>query len=229
MEIEAILITIKKSFNQRNREGMARFGIPSVNAVGMSSPQMRELAKKIGKNHELALALWKTDLYEAKIIATLIDEPVLLTEGQMCLWTKDFNSWALCDATCFNLFRKNDLSWNEVYYFAKQKEEFVKRTAFSLIAGLVSYRKEAKDDVFVEYLDLCYRNTEDPRIYVRKAVNWAIRQIGKRDILLNKKAIEISEKIRLKEDRTSNWIAGDALRELKNEKIQNRLREKSKK
>lgn len=226
MEIGEIISLLNKSFNQRNRDGMARFGIPSDNAVGLSNPNIRNIAKSIGKNHELALNLWKVDIYEAKILAGLIDDPKFLTTGQMHLWAKDFNSWALCDSTCFNLYRKNDISLNEVYYFAKRKNEFERRTAFSLIAGISSYKKEVKDDIFIEYLDLCYEYTEDYRIYVKKAVNWAIRQIGKRNILLNKKAISISNKIMLKEDKTSKWIAKDAIRELNSEKILSKLTNK---
>lgn len=229
MQKEEIIEIINKAFNQKNREGMARFGIPSYNAVGMTSPQIRALAKKIGKDHKLALALWTTELYEAKILATLIDEPKLLTREQMQLWAKVFNSWALCDSTCFNLYRKNAIAWQEVYYFAKQKEEFVKRTAFSLMAGLATSDKAAKDEVFLSYLALCYEYTEDSRTYVRKAVNWAIRQIGKRNILLNKAAIITSNKIMLKADKTSKWIAGDALRELKSEAVKNSLNKKDKK
>ena len=174
------------------------------------------------------MALWQADLYEAKILATLIDEPELLTGEQMHLWTKAFNSWALCDSTCFNLYRKNVIALAEVYYFAKQEEEFIRRTAFALIAGLAVSNQAAKDDVFLAYLALCYEYTEDPRIYVRKAVNWAIRQIGKRNILLNEAALVLSNKIMLKADKTSKWIAGDALRELTSEAVKNKVNEKNK-
>jgi len=228
MQKEEIIEIINKAFNQKNRASMASFGIPIYNAVGMSNPQLRALAKKISSNHELALALWQVELYEAKILATLLDEPELLTVEQMHLWPKTFNSWALCDSTCFNLYRKNALAWPEVYYFAKQQEEFIRRTAFALIAGLAAANKGAEDAVFLAYLTLCYEYTEDPRIYVRKGVNWAIRQIGKRNILLNEAALVLSNKIMLKADKTSKWIAGDALRELKSEAVKNRLKEKIK-
>lgn len=229
MQKEEIVEIINKASNQKNRESLARFGIPNYNAIGMTNLQLRALAKEIGKNHELALALWSVDIYEAKVLATLIDNPALLTIAQMQLWAKAFNSWALCDSACFNLYRKNAIAWQEVYYFAKQEEEFIRRTAFSLIAGLAISNEEAKDEVFLAYLALCYEYTEDPRIYVRKAVNWAIRQIGKRNLLLNEAAIILSNKIRLREDKTSKWIAGDALRELKSEAVKNSLNKKDKK
>ena len=207
-------------------EGMAKFGITSKNAYGVSIPDLRKLAKKIGKNHDLALQLWEIDTRETRILASMIDEPDLVTEEQMESWVKEFDYWEICDQVCMNLFAYTKFAYGKALEWSKRKEEFVKRAGFALMAWLAFKDKKADDAKFEEFFMAIKEESTDDRTYVKKAVNWALRQIGKRNLNLNKKAIEVAREIQKKDSKTARWIARDALRELTSKKIQERLKKK---
>jgi 3-methyladenine DNA glycosylase AlkD len=204
--------------------GMAKFGIAIEGRLGVSVPDMRKLAKEIGKDHKLALELWKTGIAEARMVAAMVDDPDKLAEEQMEDWVKDINSWDVCDQVCMNLFEKNRLAWKKIIDWSARKEEFVKRTAFSLIACLAWHDKKANDDKFIELLPVIIRGATDERNFVKKAVNWALRNIGKRNLNLNQAAIDAAKEIQRLDSKAARWVASDTLRELQSEAVQARLR-----
>ena len=195
--------------------------------LGVSVPEMRKLAKEIGKDHELALKLWKTGIAEGRIVAAMIDEPGKVTEEQMEDWVRDIDSWDVCDQVCMNLFEKCDLAWKKIIDWSTRDEEFVKRTAFSLLACLAWHDKKASDEQFVKLLPLIVREATDERNFVKKSVNWALRTIGKRNINSNEAAINAAREIQLLDSKSARWIAADALRELKSEAVQRRLKKRT--
>lgn len=221
---EQIIKELKKHGNEYNLQGMARFGINVEKAFGMNVPVMRNLAKKIGKNHKLALELWASGWHEARHVASMIDDPKLVTKTQMNKWVKDFNSWDLCDGTCSNLFRKTPYAFEKVFEWADRKEEFVRRTAFSLIAYLAVHDKKRDDKDFLLFFPLIKKYSVDERNFVKKAVNWALRQIGKRSKYLNKEALKHAKEIQALDTKSARWIANDAIRELTNPKILARIK-----
>jgi len=205
-------------------EGMAKYGMAVEQRLGVSVPDMRKLAKGIGKDHKLALDLWRTGIAEARIVAGMVGDPDKLTEEQMEDWVKDINSWDVCDQICMNLFEKNQLAWKKIVDWSEREEEFVKRTAFSLIACLAWHDKQASDEKFIELLPVIIRGSADERNFVKKAVNWALRNIGKRNLNLNKAAINAAKEIQRLDSKAARWIASDAIRELESDAIQSRLR-----
>lgn len=222
--VNKILRVLKSHSSEESRKGMARYGINIEKAFGTGIPLLRGIAKLCGKNHELALLLWETGYHEARILATMIDNPKEVTEKQMEEWVMDFNSWDICDQCIMNLFEDMPLAWKKINEWCNRDEEFVKRAGFVLIARLGVSDKKAKDDSFLQFFPLIYKHADDKRPMVKKAVNWALRQIGKRNKTLNKKAIELAEKIYLKKSIAAKWIASDAIRELKSEAVQKRLK-----
>ena len=204
-------------------EGMTRFGMTSHRRLGVSVPNMRKIAKESGNDHNLALELWKTGIPEAMIIASMIDEPEKLTETQMEDWVKDISSWDVCDQVCMNLFDKNPLAWKKIIDWSGREEEFVKRAAFALIACLAVHDKTAEDEKFIKLFPVIKREAIDERNFVKKAVNWALRNIGKRNLNLNKEAIKTAKQIQTIDSKVSRWIASNAIRELKGESVQRRL------
>ena len=184
----------------------------------------KKIAKEVGKDHLLALELWKTGIPEAQIVAGMIDEPEKITENQMEEWVKDINSWDVCDQVCMNLFEKTPFVWKKILEWSVREEEFVKRTAFSLIACLAWHDKDAPDEDFIRFLPVIRKAATDERNFVKKAVNWALRHIGKRNLNLNERAIETAEQIRQIDSKAARWIASDAIRELTSEAVQKRLR-----
>jgi 3-methyladenine DNA glycosylase AlkD len=222
-KVEEVLIKLKKLSNPKSLEGMARFGIRPNKALGISIPNLRKLAKEIGKNHKLALQLWKSGIHEARILAGLIDEVDKVTEKQMDSWIKGFDSWDICDLVCANLFDKTPFAFKKAIEWTKRKKEFEKRAGFALIACLAWHDKEAGDNKFIKFFPAIKKESVDERNYVKKAVNWALRQIGKKNKNLNKEAIKIALIIQKIESRSARWIASDALRELKSEAVQKRL------
>jgi 3-methyladenine DNA glycosylase AlkD len=224
--IQDVVNKLESLAKPENLEGMARFGISSEGRLGLSVPEMRKIAKEIGKDHELGLGLWKTGYAEARIIAGFISEPEKLTDAQMEAWVKDFNSWDVCDQLCGSLFDKSPLAWKKVYDWADREEEFVKRTSFTLIACLAWHDKNADDNQFIDTFPLIKEASTDDRNFVKKAVNWAIRNIGKRNMKLNKEAIKLAREIKNIDTKPARWIANDAIRELESEAVQKRLRKK---
>jgi 3-methyladenine DNA glycosylase AlkD len=227
MNYDEIISKLKSMSNQKNVEGMARFGINPKNNLGISIYQLRPLAKKIGKNHELSLKLWNSGIHDARLLAVFIEDPKKLTEDQMELWAKDFDSWDVCDQACTSLFDNTPFAWKKIYEWSERNEEFVKRAAFTIIAGLAVHDKKSPDEKFEEFFKIIKKESTDERNYVKKAVNWALRNIGKRNLLLNKKAIKVAKEIKKINSRSAKWIANDAIRELTSSKIQKRVKEKS--
>jgi 3-methyladenine DNA glycosylase AlkD len=204
-------------------EGMARYGMTAEGRLGVAVPEMRKLAKELGKNHDLALELWQTGIPDARIVAALVGEPEKLTDEQMEDWVKDINSWDVCDQVCMNLFDRSALAWKKIVDWSSREQEFVKRTAFSLIASLAVHDKEADDQKFIDLLPLIKREASDERNFVKKGINWALRSIGKRNLHLNKAAIAAAAEIRQIDSKSARWIASDALRELQGDPVRKRL------
>lgn len=214
MDCKQIVAKLKSLSNPKNVEGMARFGICSEKTLGVSIPDVRKLAKEIGKNHALAQELWKSGIHEAKILAGMIDEPARVTEKQMDSWIKDFDSWDVCDQVCANLFDKTRFAHVKAIEWASRKAEFEKRAGFALMACLAWHDKKAQDSEFEKFFPIIKRESTDERNYVRKAVNWALRQIGKRNVNLCKSALKTAKEIQKSDSKAANWIAADAIREL---------------
>ena len=229
MKCEELIEKLKSLSEPKNVKGMARYGINPKNNLGVSIYKLRPIAKEIGKDHKLALKLWSSGIHDARLLACFIEDPVKVTSEQMDSWAKDFDSWDVCDQACTSLFDLTPLAWKKVFEWAKRDEEFVKRAAFSIIAGLAVHDKKASDKEFEQFSTLIKKHSVDERNYVKKAVNWALRNIGKRNLVLNKQMIKLSKEIQKIDSKSARWIANDAIRELSSEKVQNRLVEKEKK
>jgi 3-methyladenine DNA glycosylase AlkD len=210
-----ILKHLKSLSNADAVAGMARFGINPQNTLGISIPVLRKLAREIGTSHTLANQLWVSGIHEARILAAFIDDPLLVTRSQMNRWARDFDSWDVCDQCCMNLFDRTPFAYEKAVEWSFRKQEFVKRAGFALIACLSFHDKTAPDDKFIRFLPRIIHESTDERNYVKKAVNWALRQIGKRNSRLRKHAILAADKIQKLDSRSARWIAADALRELK--------------
>jgi 3-methyladenine DNA glycosylase AlkD len=220
-------ILIKKLESLSNPDavaGMARFGINPKNTYGVSIPVLRKMAKEIGKNHLLAQKLWSSGVHEARILAGMIDSPEVVTEKQMERWVRDFDSWDVCDQVCSNLFDRTKFAHKKAMGWTERAEEFVKRAGFVLMAVLSVHDKEAKDNEFLKFLPIIKREARDERNFVKKAVNWALRQIGKRNLHLNQMAIKTAKEIHGIESKAAKWIASDVIRELTSQAVQKRLR-----
>jgi len=220
---DQVLQELNEKADPDNVKGMARFRISSEGRLGVSVPDIRKIAKAAGKDHELALELWNTGIAEARIAAGMIGEPDKLTEKQMESWVADFNSWDVCDQVCMNLFEKSPLATQKIHDWSERDEEFVKRTSYALIACLAWHDKEADDEMFLELFPVIKKGATDDRNFVKKAVNWALRNIGKRNSALNAAAIDVAMDIQKIDSKAARWIASDAIRELQSEKVQARL------
>ncbi|GJQ61271.1 MAG: hypothetical protein SCALA702_03240 [Melioribacteraceae bacterium] len=227
-ELKIILEELKALENSKNREGMARFGINTEKAFGVSVKHIREIAKPFRKNHSLALELWDTGYHECRIMASIVAEPKKLEGTTLDQWVADFNSWDVCDQTCVNLIVKSRFAVSKIAEWAENEEEFIRRTAFSMIAVNSVHNKKLENEDFHAFLQLIKKYSFDERNFVKKAVNWALRQIGKRNLELNALAINLSEELIESELKSAKWIGRDAFKELTNTKIQSRLLEKSK-
>jgi 3-methyladenine DNA glycosylase AlkD len=222
--MEKILIKKLKSLsNPEAVAGMARFGINPKNTHGVSIPVLRKMAKQIGRNHLLAHRLWNSRFHEARILAGMIDLPEEVTKKQMERWVRDFDSWDVCDQVCSNLFDKTRFAHQKAIVWSKRGEEFVKRAGFVLMATLAVHDKEVGDREFLKFLPIINREARDERNFVKKAVNWALRQIGKRNLSLNRMAIKTAKEIQGIDSKAAKWIASDAIRELTSESVQKRL------
>jgi len=224
LTLEQVLREIKSHSNPSAVAGMARFGINMKNAYGLSKPQLRRIAGKLRKDHLLAQQLWTTRIHEARILAGMIDEPRKVTEAQMEEWASAFDSWDVCDGCCSELFDKTSLAYQKAVEWSGRRGEFVKRAGFALMAALAVHDKKAPDTKLQRFLPIIKRESIDERNFVRKAVNWALRQIGKRDQHLNQLAIKTAKQIQRMDSKSARWIAADALRELTSPSVQRRLR-----
>ncbi|HEX2987343.1 MAG TPA: DNA alkylation repair protein, partial [Chloroflexota bacterium] len=210
--------------NPLNVQGMARYGINPQNTLGVSMVQLRAMARRVGRNHQLALELWASGIHEARILAALVDDPRLVTEEQAESWVGALDSWDVCDQLCGNLLDRTALAYRKAEEWCGREETFVKRAGFVLIAQLAVHDKKAGDEPFLGFLPLVRREAGDDRNFVKKAVNWALRHIGKRNARLNLAAIEMAREIRQMDSRSARWIASDALRELTGEAVQQKVR-----
>jgi 3-methyladenine DNA glycosylase AlkD len=215
MNIDQVTALLKEKSNLDYLAGMKRFGINCDHALGITIPELRKLAKVIKRDHHLALALWKTNLHEARILASMIDDPSLVTEKQIDDWVKDFNSWDICDQVCGNLFDRTPFVIEKALTFSAREPEYIKRAGFVLMAEYAIHNKAANNEVFINFLPIIEREAHDERNFVRKAVNWALRQIGKRNEILKLRAIETCNRILMQNSKTARWIAANALNELK--------------
>ena len=226
MNYNEVIEQLKSMSNPKNVEGMARYGINPNNNLGISIYKLRPLTKKIGKNHKLSLKLWNSGIHDARLLAVFVEDPALVTEEQMDSWAKDFDSWDICDQACTSLFDLTPYAWKKVLEWSDREEEFVKRGAFSIIAGLAVHDKKAGDEKFEQFSPIILKQSTDERNYVKKSVNWALRNVGKRNKALNKKMITLAKKIQQIDSKTARWIASDAIRELTSEKVQRRFNKK---
>jgi 3-methyladenine DNA glycosylase AlkD len=226
---DSVLRRLKSLSNPKSLEGMARFGINTKRAFGVSIPQLRALSKEIGKDHLLAQQLWDSQFHEARMLATMIDEPRMVSEAQMEAWVGDFDSWDVCDQCCGNLFDKTELAYRKAVEWGGRDEQFVKRAGFALMAWLAVHDKKAHDEEFVKFLSIIEGSSTDDRNFVKKAVNWALRQIGKRNRKLNEDAIRAARRISRADSKAAKWIASDALRELTSEAVKSRVRSRASK
>ena len=223
MQCKDVLIELKSMGDPESAAGMAKYGIKADQALGVSIPRLLGLARKVGKNRELATDLWSSAIHEARILACMIADPLQITADQLENWVADFDSWDLCDQCCNRLFRKTPFARQKALAWANRPEEFVKRAGFVLMAVLAVHDKKAADKQFDAFFKRIKAAASDERNFVKKAVNWALRQIGKRNRSLNKKAIAVAEEIQQLECRSARWVAGDALRELRSENVQKRF------
>ena len=223
MECAELMGRLKALSDPEAVEGMARYGINPEKALGVSIPNLRKLAREAGRDHVLALELWGSGVHEARILAGMVDDPKAVTEQQMEAWVAGFDSWDVCDQACMNLFWLTPFAYDKCFEWSARAEEFVKRAGFALMARLAWSDKSATDERIAEFLPVIKREATDERNFVKKAVNWALRQTGKRNVALNRLAIETSKEILALDTRAARWVASNALKELQGEAVQRRL------
>jgi len=222
-DVESVLAWLKRHSTKHSLEGMARYAIPSDNALGVSVTDIRVLGKRIGRNHDLAAALWKTGCYEARMLTSFIDDPALVTAAQMDRWCRDFDNWAVCDTLCFHLFDRTPYAWAKVERWSGKPEEFIKRAAFALLWSLTVHDRKAGDEPFLNGLLLIERAATDERNFVKKAVNMALRAVGKRNAALNTVAVTLARRLAESSSGAARWVGKDALRELTSPSVVRRL------
>lgn len=222
-EVGDILVELAAMGSEENRAGMARFGINADRAFGVSMTSLRPIVRRFRRRHDLAAALWATGKHEARILAALIEDPKLVTPEQMDAWAADFDSWDLCDQACMKLFAATPFVAVKARQWSRDDREFVKRAAFAMIAGYAVHAKKEADAAFLPFLALIEAAADDERNFVKKAVNWALRQIGKRSASLHPRALALAEKLAASTDRTERWIGRDAVKELTDPKQLARL------
>jgi 3-methyladenine DNA glycosylase AlkD len=222
--VENIVDEIRQSANPKALDGMTRFGIQTSKAFGVSIPELRKIARRTGTNHDLALQLWRTGIHEARILASMIDDPAKVTGDQMEKWAADFDSWDVVDGCCGNLFDKTKIALSKAQEWSGRREEYVKRAGFVLMAEMAVHDKKAPNSTFLEFLPLIEKEALDQRNFVKKAVNWPLRQIGKRNTALNQAALRACKRIQRLDSKSARWIASDALRELTSVQVQKKLR-----
>ena len=214
-EVQSVLATLKRLGNPRFRAEMeTRYGIVTKDAFGVGMNEMQRVAKQLGRNHALALALWETGNYEARTVAAFVAEPERVTPALMDRWCRDFDNWAICDTVCFKLFDQLPHAFGRVEAWANRKDEFQKRAAFALLASLALHNEDAEDQVFKDMLPLIEAAATDERNFVKKGVSWALRAIGGRSASLKSAATTLARKLAASEDSAARWIGKDALRSL---------------
>jgi 3-methyladenine DNA glycosylase AlkD len=224
IEVEGVVASLKRVATKKTRDGMARYGIPSDKAFGVPVGKIQQLAKRLGRNHDLAIALWDTGWYEARMLAAYLDEPERVTPAQMERWCRDFDSWAICDTVCFVLFDRSPHAFDKVEEWCDRREEFQKRGAFALLACLALHDKSAPDAAFARYLPLVERAASDERNFVKKGVSWALRAIGRRTLALNKAAVAVARRLAASPQAAAQWVGKGALKELTSPAVTRRLK-----
>lgn len=223
INVDEVVAALRRMGTKKTRDGMARYAIPSDNAFGVPVGVMRNYGKRLGRDHELAAALWETGWYEARMMAAFVDDPASVTVGQMEKWSREFDSWAICDTVCFHLFSRTPHAWEKVATWSKRRDEFVKRAAFALLASLVLRDKDADVERFAQGLAVIERAADDERNFVKKSVNWALRTIGKRNAALHAVAVEVARRLAESTVPASRWVGKGALRELTSPAVIRRL------
>lgn len=222
--MQSALKWLKSHSTRATLDGMARYAIPSDKAFGVAMRDMKVLGRKLGRNHELAAALWDTGVYEARMVCSFVDDPALVTPAQMDRWCRDFDNWAICDTICFHLFDRTPHAWAKATQWSRKRNEFEKRTAFALLWSLSVHDKRATDEQFVQGLALIERAAGDERHFVKKAVNMALRAIGKRNRTLNAAAVAVARRLADSQEAAARWVGRDALRELTSPAVTRRLK-----
>jgi len=216
---DELISHLKSLANPEDVEGMARFGVGGENVLGIRIPVLRKLAKAHRNDHQLASALWASGIHEARILASMIDDPKQVTEAQMESWVSDFDSWDVCDQVCMNLFDRHPLAYEKALEWSQREEEFVKRAGFSMMASLVLHDKKADDSAFEPFFERIQAGAQDERNFVKKAVNWALRQIGKKRSGLSSRCVQLAQKLAESESKSARWVGKDALREFEKKGI----------
>ncbi|HVF39072.1 MAG TPA: DNA alkylation repair protein [Gemmatimonadaceae bacterium] len=216
---EEALAIFERKGTKKNRDGMARYGIVAPKVFGVSVATIRDLGKKIGRDHDLAIALWETGWYEARMLVPFVAHPSQTTPAQMDRWARDFDNWAICDALCFHLFDRTPHAWKKIHKWSTRRDEFVKRAAFALLASVALHDKKAPDEPFLESLRLIEAAANDERNFVMKGVSWALRGIGKRNPKLKAAATQTANRLAKSRDKTARWIGKDALRDFARGKL----------
>jgi 3-methyladenine DNA glycosylase AlkD len=213
-QVQAVLSALEKASTKRDHDNLERFGITAPKAFGVSMANIQTLAKRLGRNHALALALWDTGWYEARMLTSFVDDPAQVTAAQMDRWCRDFDNWGICDTLCFHLFDRTPHAWAKVSQWSDTRAEFSRRAAFALLASLAGHDKHASDAQFIEGLHLIERAATDERNFVKKGVNWALRRIGGRNAALNAAAVAVARRLSASTRAAPRWVGRDALREL---------------
>ena len=223
MQYVEVLAKLQSLCDPRAIAAMTGYGINADNAFGISIPRLRKLAKEIGRDHGLSEQLWSSGIHEGRIVASMIADPRMVTEQELERWVKDFDSWDVCDQCCNNLFCKTNFAYQKAMEWSLRREEFVKRAGFVLMACLAVHDKGADDIAFRQFFPVIKSQAADERNFVKKSVNWALRQIGKRNRTMNAEAIMVATDLKQIDSKSARWIACEALRELRSDKIQKRL------
>lgn len=213
-QVQSALQSFEEMRTQRDFDNMARFGITASKAYGVSVANIRKVAKQLGRDHELAAALWETGWYEARMLSAFVDDPAQVTPAQMDRWCRDFDNWGICDTLCFHLFDRTPHAWKKIEQWAGKRAEFVKRASFALLASVALHDKKAADAPFLESLPLIERAATDDRNFVKKGVSWALRSVGRRNAALRKPSVELARRLVASPDAAARWIGKDALKEL---------------
>ncbi|MFN0151796.1 MAG: DNA alkylation repair protein [bacterium] len=217
------LAWLKRHSSKRTRDGMARYGIPSDNALGVTVADIQVLAKRLGRDHELAAALWETGVYEARMLTAFVDEPARVTPAQMDRWCRDFDNWAICDTLCFHLFDRTSHAWTMIAKWSARRGEFEKRAAFALLASLALHEKSTGDRPFAKCLPLIERAATDERNFVKKGVSWALRGVGRRSAALHAASVALARRLAESAEPAARWVGRDALKDLTKPSVLRRL------
>jgi 3-methyladenine DNA glycosylase AlkD len=213
-DVHAALAWLKRRGTKKTRDGFTRYGIHTAKAFGVSMGDIQALGKRLGRNHELAAALWETGWSEARLLTSYVDDPARVTSPQMDRWCRDFDNWAICDTVCFCLFDRTPHAWTKVAKWSARREEFVKRAAFALLASLALHDKRSGDERFLESLRFVERAAADGRNFVKKGVSWALRSVGRRNAALHAAAVELARRLAASPEPSARWVGKDALKDI---------------